>query len=880
MILQYFFSCYISTVALMVITIQTICGHSQEPIQSNGLSSRHFLEHDINSIPDVNVLCASDVRCRCNITVRGGLAADCSNLNISVIPYFHQNVTEISLRTNDIKTLKVDRNQVPRTLLYLDISENKLEKIVGYPFINMANLLHLDLSHNFLQYTTSVFSHDVFDGLKNLTYLNLKCNNHNDRPSNLSYPVSIGNIKTLKSCLLDGVDQAGFSGEFKALIQLESMDLEGHTGVCTLPIIRNNYFENVSGVQHLNLSYCDIRNIEIGTLRVLTKLYSLNISHNDRLTFSVLSNLTDDIQTVPVHTVDMSKLHCDYGPGIVMYVQDIEKLSNHTYLTDMRLDNNRLSLPETGVIPKLPKSLRRLSVRQNRLTYGSYIFELASAVNLEFFDGSNQYFSHDPNTGSRDCKDWRAPPDTNCTALFFNGKVNFDIAHLSAIDVRIPPNLKQLIFYKSALDYVITGRIPLGPNNLTLIDLHSNLIHSWKGTVSNLQHVKYIDGSNNYCTFISDDFFNECPNLETLLIHDNLLGDVLRKDQNGNIFRHLTHLKVLDLSWNRIQTVPKLLLKNQNELQILNVSNNQLDTFDLYLKHMTGLTYLNLSHNQLQKLGGDNLRQINGLTNLTVNLYGNKLQCSCETLDFLKWLSDNKAMFDHFRNYECQFPNDTRITFADFDKMLIDLKKSCYNYTGLIAGVTSSLVLIIAFIVSGIVYRYRWKLRYLYYMTKTRYRGYTGLEINNDTRHDYPYDAFISYCEQDGRFVRGDLLDNLETRCGLTLCLHQRDFIPGQDIAENITKAIHQSWKTVVVLSKNYLRSYWCLYEFNMARMESIYSRGDKPVLLLVFYDDVAPKELPLTLMDLIERKSYIEYPKDEQGNIVFWDKLAESVSM
>ncbi|OWF41429.1 toll-like receptor 4 [Mizuhopecten yessoensis] len=625
-----------------------------------------------------------------------------------------------------------------------------------------------------------------------------------------------------------------------------------------------------------------MRSIESGTFRVLANLYALNISHNDRLTFSVMSNLTDDLQIVPIRTLDISKLHCDYGPGIAIYVQDIDKLSNHTYLTNMYIDSNRLSLLEFGVIPRLPKSLRLLSVKENRITYGNYIFELASAINLEFFDGSNQYSSHDPITGSKDCNDWRAPPSSSDDDSSTDQNAVFDIVKLSAATINLPPNLKEVLFHDSVLDYVITGRIPFGPNNLTRFDLHNNLLHSWRGTVANLHHMKYVDGSNNYCTFISDEFFNECPNLESLIIHDNLLGNVLYNDTNGKIFRHLTHLKVLDLSWNRIQAVPNLLLKNQNELQILNISNNELHTFDLELKHMTNLQHLNISHNQLYKLSKYDRVQIDSLkrSNLTVNLYGNQLQCSCETLDFLKWLDDNKAMFNNFRNYDCRFPNDSSTTFWNFENVLIELKKNCYDYTGLIAGITSAIVLAISLTVSGIVYRYRWKLRYLYYMAKTRYKGYTSLKTNNDERDAYPYDAFISYSEQDGRFIRGDLLENMEGRSGLKLCLHQRDFIPGQDIAENITKAIHQSWKTVVIVSNNYLKSYWCMYEFNMARMESIYSRGGKSVLLLVFYEDIAAKNLPLTLMDLIESKCYIEYPHDEQGDVVFWDKLAETVSM
>jgi hypothetical protein len=38
-----------------------------------------------------------------------------------------------------------------------------------------------------------------------------------------------------------------------------------------------------------------------------------------------------------------------------------------------------------------------------------------------------------------------------------------------------------------------------------------------------------------------------------------------------------------------------------------------------------------------------------------------------------------------------------------------------------------------------------------------------------------------------------------------------------------LTSAVHNSRKTVVVMSQNYRQSYWCMFEYNMARMESIY---------------------------------------------------------
>ncbi|VDI65175.1 Hypothetical predicted protein [Mytilus galloprovincialis] len=64
-----------------------------------------------------------------------------------------------------------------------------------------------------------------------------------------------------------------------------------------------------------------------------------------------------------------------------------------------------------------------------------------------------------------------------------------------------------------------------------------------------------------------------------------------------------------------------------------------------------------------------------------------------------------------------------------------------------------------------------------------------------------------------------------------------------------------------------------------MARMESIYSRNGQNILFLVFYEQIRPKELPLIMLELVQQHSYIEYPHDEQGNIVFWAKLLEAIS-
>ena len=115
---------------------------------------------------------------------------------------------------------------------------------------------------------------------------------------------------------------------------------------------------------------------------------------------------------------------------------------------------------------------------------------------------------------------------------------------------------------------------------------------------------------------------------------------------------------------------------------------------------------------------------------------------------------------------------------------------------------------------------------------------------------------------------------------GLNICIHDRDFVPGVDIAENITNAIHNSRQIVFVMTSAFLKSYWCMFELNMARMESIYTRGGENIMLLVLLDKYVIKEMPRSLMDIVESKSYLEYPDNDSisSPSVFWENLVDAI--
>ena len=81
-----------------------------------------------------------------------------------------------------------------------------------------------------------------------------------------------------------------------------------------------------------------------------------------------------------------------------------------------------------------------------------------------------------------------------------------------------------------------------------------------------------------------------------------------------------------------------------------------------------------------------------------------------------------------------------------------------------------------------------------------------------------------------------------------------------------------------MVLTESYLKSYWCMFEFNMARMEGIYSRDGSNMITIIFLQDIPTQELPLDILGLVESSSYAEYQAENETNVLFWDKVSNAL--
>ncbi|XP_061168842.1 toll-like receptor 4 [Saccostrea echinata] len=654
--------------------------------------------------------------------------------------------------------------------------------------------------------------------------------------------------------------------------------------------IRKDTLRENLHLQHLVLSYCNLKEIERGTFEQNGQLEHLDLSNNPELTLSVMTNITFDLQNSKIKTLLLDKLHCTYGVTNIFRYEYTKYLSK-TNLKTLSLASNRISFFENQIFKHLPDSLEVLNVGDNTLSFGIYLFLLHELKGLKILNASFQDSFHLQDTIMYNCNDsgyrqqcLNIDHEINTTVSYGN-LWNVENSHHSTssgayIIVYLPPNIEKIYFHDNMFkmelhryDFNVTNR------KLTHLFLQNNIFYKFIGPLKGLQSVQYLDLSNNLCTDISPTFFVELNGILYLNVSQNLLGSSLQNDYNGDIFQNLTALKVLDLSENRLRNLPRKIFRNMCCLSVLYLNNNALETFIVELSHMNNLSKVDLSNNQISTIGASVRSIVSKMVgknrHFEFNLLQNPIHCTCENLDFLEWMLKSKVIFPKLSEYKCVFANASDTTLQDLAKTVKNMRVTCDTYLTLIVITTLVLFTVLTIITTAILNRYRWRLRYLFYLAKRRY---TEVQyVSKEADKLFRYDAFISYAEEDKKFIFSKL-DYLEKEKHLRLCLHSRDFIPGTDIADNIANAIHNSRRTMCVLTCDFLKSYWCMYELNMARMESIYSRDGESVILIIILKKNVVKSAPLKIIDLFESQSYLEYPENESEVTAFWTKICDTL--
>lgn len=111
-------------------------------------------------------------------------------------------------------------------------------------------------------------------------------------------------------------------------------------------------------------------------------------------------------------------------------------------------------------------------------------------------------------------------------------------------------------------------------------------------------------------------------------------------------------------------------------------------------------------------------------------------------------------------------------------------------------------------------------------------------------------------------------LHQLNTNRPYRLCIHERDWLPGHLISWNIVNSVQNSRRTILILSKEFIKSVWFQVEFHTAYYQMLEDKIDR--LIVIVRGELPPKhELDKNLAFLLTTKTYLTW-----GEKWFWERL------
>ncbi|KAK3101355.1 hypothetical protein FSP39_002983 [Pinctada imbricata] len=568
-------------------------------------------------------------------------------------------------------------------------------------------------------------------------------------------------------------------------------------------------------------------------------------------------------------------------PGVILSKEQTQMLQN-TSLKILSLDANQIQHVELDSVMTLPKSLVNLSVQANE--FGRSAFLTLSAIfqlpNLEQIDFSYQCSNYQAFEFGRRQKRFiednkSGPRPERLEDLCYS---SFKVKNFA-----LSPSLRSVISKETEITKCIPA-IEFQENSVERVYLSKSSLYAWKGpiTMKGTPNLTVVDLSDNNCRKVSRNFFDYGFTIEILLLAGNNLGLTFALTQNNRIFQNLTRLRILDVSRNNIEELDAAFLKDQIMLEHLSFSKNYLKSFTLSIEHMNKLKHLDLSHNRIivvsnvliskQDFGNAfSVLQQNG----TLDIRANPLECTCRGILFWQWAQETKIRILYNINLTCMLDNGQDIVVTNLLRNLKQIDGSCKSKLLLIILMVVLILTILSFCVA-FIYRYRWEIRYRWFLFKLKRKGYERIA---ETEDDFKYDVFLSYADEDGSYVHRNIMPYLESEKNLRVCLHERDFTPGESITSNILRAVHGSQRTLAIVSPKYIESHWCMFEFRMASVEQAF--GDRKVIVVALLQNLTVSNIPPEVMHYLRTNSYIELPKEgiDTDDQHAWSALLTSIT-
>jgi Leucine-rich repeat (LRR) protein len=518
-------------------------------------------------------------------------------------------------------------------------------------------------------------------------------------------------------------------------------------------------------------------------------------------------------------------------------------------LVDLRLYNNRFrDLPQTclsssrsptlGVAGKFPQQ-QQWKAASSRRNQGKESEDRRSSVfpKLRYFDMRENEVGGDPCTDFDPCLPALQTLDFSLnrfTMICENAFSRFPALQ----DLRLDQNRVEL-FLENAFTNKKLKSLTLRENRIRAVAIDK---HAFNGCQS-LESIDFqslsFDPVHIYFDYL---YFNEA--LKGIPLKRLTLSGCGIPLLENPAFPGLRHLEELVLSGNRIGKIPDGAFDSLENLTRLYLHDNKITEIS-------------------EKTFGPRLRE--RLDSLTLGQ--NPFHCSCDVRWLRGWLRRPGRPFNASNWNQRVFCDNVEglrvVDFAMPDQACI-LSKTASSLI-----ITACTLFILTFTLVLMLSRYRWHLRLLLYEA---FRGrHVGRRQQYLALHHFRFDVFVSYASQDSAWVHRHLMPQLEGRAGLRLCDSERDFVPGQNIVDNIAKCVAASKKVLMVFSPHFARSPWCQFELTFC-LSHVMDVDD--ALVIVMLDDVEARDMTSAMMAVLKTTTYIEWARVQEAQRSFWQRM------
>ncbi|PNF31818.1 hypothetical protein B7P43_G09333 [Cryptotermes secundus] len=627
----------------------------------------------------------------------------------------------------------------------------------------------------------------------------------------------------------------------------------------SISVLAPGLFANLGHLLALDLSRNQLTSawINSGTFSGLIRLVLLNLSHNrisrldptffrDLYTLQILNLEHNQLETIPADTfAPMNNLHTLVLSYNKISYLDAYSLNGLYVLSLLSLDNNLLENVHQDAFRNC-SSIQDLNLNGNTL----------STVPLALKD---MRLLRTVDLGENAITNLSDPGFKGMSNLYGLRLIGNQITNITKNIFADLPSLQILNLARNRIQRVEHGAFSAN-SDLQAIRLDANLLTDINGLFVDISSLLWLNISDNQLEWfdyalvplaaIYNHTFSGLKRLTVLHLENNRIKELL-----GFELESLTSLRELYLQGNQIHVIDNRTFTHLEHLEVLRIDGNRLSTFPVW--QFTLNPYL-----------------------VEIGLGENQWSCDCQYLHrFRIWLQGNFVKVVDANKIACMFNNVTHVVgppLADFNS------SSCAAFTGGSTAVVENKVindylplllvtlcvfLACAGLACGAFY-YRRELRVWVYSRCGLRMCYKTTAFEEEQDRDRLFDAYISYSVKDDAFVSQVLAPGLEQGDPTyRLCLHYRDFNMSAYVADTIIEAVESSRRTIVVLSKNFLHSEWCRFEFKSALHEVLKDRRRR--LVIIVLGELPQRDLDPDLRLYLKTNTCIEW-----GDRLFWQKL------